>query len=217
MRMRAPAGQPSPLLHRAHVDPFGGEVALGLDALQVGVRSVGARHQAAQPAQRLVADHPDGVADRPDEPGLGAEELAHLGLLRQARRSAQSVLELDLVEAVVAADEHQHRVAAVGDHGHGLDQRAGGNAHHLRDGVDGPRPRRLHGPRLGQRLGKPLDGLSRGARHLQVGRVPRVGEGDVVLSGGAWRHVLVCADAAHHPNVRLDPVPLQPDRSKMRS
>ena len=38
------------------------------------------------------------------------------------------------------------------------------------------------------------------ARDLEVGRVG-VPERDLVLAGGAWRHVLMRAEAAHHADV----------------
>ena len=47
-----------------------------------------------------------------------------------------------------------------------------------------------------------------GARDLGVGGVAG-GQRDVVLARRAGRHVLVGARAAHHPDVGLDPVPLQ--------
>ncbi len=50
-------------------------------------------------------------------------------------------------------------------------------------------------------------------RGLDVRRVARVGRGaqyDLVLAGGAGRHVLVRAETAHHPDVALHPVPAQP-------
>ena len=51
-------------------------------------------------------------------------------------------------------------------------------------------------------------GLAVGARDLDVRRIAGR-ERDVVLARAAWRHVLVRAEAAHHPDVGLDAVPLQ--------
>ena len=53
-------------------------------------------------------------------------------------------------------------------------------------------------------------GAASALAHLDVGGVAGR-QRDVVLARGARRHVLVGADAAHHPDVRLDPVPLEPD------
>ena len=54
------------------------------------------------------------------------------------------------------------------------------------------------------------DRLGLGARDLDVGGVAGR-ERDVVLAGRAGRHVLVGADAAHHPDVGLHAVPLEPE------
>ena len=53
------------------------------------------------------------------------------------------------------------------------------------------------------------DRLRRRAGDLDVGGVAR-GQRDVVLARRTGRHVLVRAGAAHHPDVGLDPVPLEP-------
>ena len=51
-------------------------------------------------------------------------------------------------------------------------------------------------------LRRHLDGLGLGARHLDVRGVPGR-QRDLVLARGTWRHVLVSARAAHHPDVRF--------------
>jgi hypothetical protein len=185
-------------------------VSPGLHAAQVHVGLVGPRHHAVQAAQRLVGHHVDLRADRPDEPGLGAEAVAHLLGLRRPRGRAERVLELDLVERVVAAHQHQHRPAVLDDHRQRLDQRPGRHAEHRGHRVDRGRAGRLDRLGTGQRLRQALHGLRRGARDLHVGGVAGVRQGHVVLTRRAGRHVLVSAGAAHHPDVALDPVPLEP-------
>jgi hypothetical protein len=66
----------------------------------------------------------------------------------------------------------------------------------------------VHGLGLRQRLGQ-VDRLRLGAGHLDVGGVAGR-QRDLVLARRAGRHVLVGARAAHHPDVGLDAVPLQP-------
>ena len=59
------------------------------------------------------------------------------------------------------------------------------------------------------RRGREADGPRLGAGDLHVGGVAGR-QGDVVLARGAGRHELVGAGPAHHPDVGLDGVPLQP-------
>ena len=131
------------------------------------------------------------------------------------QRAPSAFVELDLVDAVVAAHEHEHEpaagvrpVAALDDDRERLQQRARGHAEHPRDVVDRRRSGRMGELRRRQRRGQ-LDGLRIGARDLDVGGVAGR-ERDLVLACGARRHVLVRAGAAHHPDVGLDAVPLQP-------
>ena len=77
------------------------------------------------------------------------------------------------------------------------------------DGVDRRHPGRLHRRRLGPAR-RQLHGLGLRARDLDVGGVAGR-ERDVVLARRAGRHVLVRAEPAHHPDVGLDPVPLEAD------
>ena len=180
----------------------------GSTPLDVLVGLVRAGRRALEAAQRLVGDDRHPRADRPDEAGDGPELRLHLVLLRRAEVLAEGVLELDLVQPVVPAGEHEDRAALVGDHRERLDQRAWRHAELPRHGLDRGRPRGVHG--LRRRAGEPLDRLRRRARHLDVGGVAGGRQRDVVLARGARRHVLVRAQPAHHPDVRLDPVPLEP-------
>ena len=91
--------------------------------------------------------------------------------------------------------------------GIGLDQRAGGHAERLGDLGDRREPGRGLLDRRVERRGQ-LDRLRRRGRDLDVGRVAR-GQRDVVLTRRTGRHVLVRPRPAHHPDVGLDPVPLQ--------
>ncbi len=209
-RDRRPVRAGVALLHPPDVAPAGVEVAAGLHAAQVQVVLVAARDEAMQAAQGFVGEHLHRRADRADEAGLGLEDRAHLLGLGGPGRGAQRVLKLDLVEAVVAAHQHQHRPAAVRHHGHRLDHGAGGHAEQARHVLDRGGAGRLDPLGRVERPGQTVDGPRAGARHLYVGRVARRGERDVVLARPAGRHVLVGADAAHHPHVRLDPVPLEP-------
>ena len=85
IRIVPPFGRLVALDDRAHVDPLGLEVAAGLDPAQVLVGLVRAGDVAAAAAQRLVGGDRHLRADRPDEAGMGAEQVAHLGLLGLAR------------------------------------------------------------------------------------------------------------------------------------
>ena len=76
------------------------------------------------------------------------------------------------------------------------------------DLLDRARVGRRHALRRVQRRGK-RGRRRRPRRDLDVRGIARVGERDLVLAGRAGRHVLVRARAAHHPDVRLDPVPAQ--------
>ena len=100
---RVAAGDRSPGLDRADVELLEGEVAAGLDADQVRVGPVGAGEVAAA-LDRGVLDHGHLGADRADEPGRPELGLDLLGG-RLAEVGAERVRELDLVQAVVAADQ----------------------------------------------------------------------------------------------------------------
>ena len=181
----------------------------GLDPAQVDVWLVAARDHAPRAAQRLVRHHLHARADGADEAAHRAEHLAHLVLGGGPDGRAERVLQLDLVQAVVAAGEHQHRAAAVEHDREGLDRRARRDAEEAGQGIDRGGAGRLHGLGPVERRGQAVDRLRRGAGDLQVGRVAGVGEGDLVLARGAGRHVLVGAEAAHHAHVRLHSVPLE--------
>ena len=60
-----------------------------------------------------------------------------------------------------------------------------------------------------QALREAVHGLRGGAGDLHVGGIAGAGERHVVLARGAGRHVLVGAEAAHHPHVGLHAVPLE--------
>ncbi len=193
-------------LDAAHVGALEREVAAGLDAAQVVVLAVGAGHVGAR-GDRVVEQDRHVRADRPDVAGR-ADALLELLRARRAELGPERVLELDLVDAVIAADHHHHE-AAVGDHhGERLEQGALGHAHARGDVGDRDEPGRRD--LLGRvEAGRQLDGLRVGARDLDVGGVAGR-ERDVVLARRARRHVLVRAGPAHHPDVGLDAVPLQP-------
>ena len=196
-------------LHPSHVDPLGLEVAVGLDARQVHVRPVAARHEAGEPAQRLIGQHRHRGADRPDEPRHGAEVLPHLLALRRPERTTERVLQLDLIQPVVAAYDHEHGATSLRVHRECLDQRARRHTELPAYRLDGRRAGRLDLLGLRLRRRQPLHGLRLGARDLDVRGVAGVGERDVVLTGRAGCHPLVRAEAAHEPHVALHAVPLE--------
>ena len=192
--------------HAAHVDGLEAEVAPRLDAAQVRVGRVGPRDVAAardRPVHedRRVRAHRADVAGGPDLP----REL--LLARRPERGAAERVAELDVVDLVVAAHEHQDEPAAVHDHRVRLDQRARGHAERVRHRRHRRLARRVHA--LGRVQPLQRHGLRLGRGHLDVGRVAGR-QRHVVLARRAGRHVLVRADAAHRPHVGLHPVPLQP-------
>ncbi len=151
-------GDVSPALDRAHVDLAEGEVAAGHDAAQVVVGAVGAgdvaaRAEPAAPASSRISTS----APAPTGPMKPGGPSARLDLLARAWRGAapSAFAELDLVDAVVAAHEHEHQplaALAVGDHhGVGLQQRARreaelggdvGDRRHARAWRPAPAPRR---------------------------------------------------------------------------
>ena len=147
-------------LDAAHVGPGGREVARRIDPAQVPVRLVRARHQAGEALQRLVGHHLHAGADRPDEARHRPERLPDLlGLRGSDGGASERILELDVVQAVVAADHHQQRAAVGHEHGEGLDQRPGGHTEHGRHLVDRRRAGGLHDLGRVQRLGQPVDRL----------------------------------------------------------
>ena len=101
----------------------------------VGPGAVGG-HRGVEQDRQLGADRPD-VAGR-------AEALLDLVGAGGAEGLAERVLELDLVDAVVAADDHQLHGALVDDHREGLERGAGGDPERADERLDRRRARRLH-------------------------------------------------------------------------
>ena len=176
------------------------------DPDQVGVGLVRAA-EVALALDRGVLDHRHVGADRADEPrrpDLGLDLLRR----RLADIGAERGSELDLVQAVVAADEHQDQPAPL----------------RRPPGAPSAPPRRE--PRAPRRPPRPwsarasgLAGLVERRRQLHRLRLepwrPRRsrhsrGEHDLFSPAAARRHVLVGAGAAHHPDVGFDPVPAHP-------
>ena len=93
--------------------------------------------------------------------------------------------------------------------GYAFSSAPGGTPQRPRDLGDGRQARRVDELGRGEPV-RQLTGCGVGAGDLDVGRVAGR-ERDVVLARRARRHVLVRADAAHHPDVGLHPVPLEPD------
>jgi hypothetical protein len=195
-------------LDRTDVRPLRVEVTAGLHARDVLVRFIGARDQPLETLQGLVRDNRHARPERADEARDRPEVPLHLVLLRGAEVLAESVPQLYVVQTMVPAREDEQRPPFLADHREGLDQRTGGQAEELRHGFDRGRARRLD--RIRGTPGQTIDGLGRGARHLDVGRVTRRRQCDLVLAGRTRRHVLVCAEPSHHADVGLDPVPLEP-------
>ncbi len=194
----------------ANVDGRVGEVAARGDPLQMGVRPVragdvhpaeiaGEGDRGVEQDLHLCADRAD-IARRP-EPRL---DLVGAG---GAERLAERVLQLDLVDAVVAAHDHQPHLAGVEHHRECLERRSGGDPELGDERLDRGRSRGVD--LLGRvARGGQLDRLRISGGDLDVGRIAG-GERHVVLPGRARRHVLVGAVAAHHPDVRGDAIPLQ--------
>ncbi len=190
----------------ADVDLLALEVAPGANPPQVSIGLVRAADEGVA-LDRLVDQHRHLRSDRADE-SRRAELLCDLLGLGRPEVGAEGVPELDLVQAVIAAHEHEHHPPALHDHGHRLQQRSWGHAERPRDVLDRGQARCLD--LLGglQRLGQ-LDRLRLGRGDLDVRRVAGR-ERHLVLARRAWRHVFVGAGAAHHPDVGGDPVPLEP-------
>ena len=161
---------------------------------------VGAVGDAGVEQDRHLRAHRADVAGRP-------ESRRHLVGMRGAEVLTERRAQLDLVDPMVAADDHELHRVAVDDHRERLEQRARGQAELGGDGVDRGHPRRGYELRAVEgRLERHR--LRLGARHLEVGGIA-VREDDLVLPRRAGRHVLVGAAPAHHPDVGLDPVPLE--------
>ena len=124
-----------------------------------------------------------------------------------AKVGAEGVPQLDLVEAVVAADQRQDEAAVLDHHGNRLQRGPAGDAEGIGDLLDGGQPGRRHLARLVQGR-RQLDGLRLGGGHLDVRRVPGR-DRHLVLPRLARRQVLVGPRAAHHADVGLDAVPAQ--------
>ncbi len=194
-------------LRGAHVGAAGLEVPARLDAAEMRVDGVctddvlGLRHGAVEEHRRRRIGHPDRA-----EEADGPDRLRDLLLGRRAVAATEGGRELRVLDGVVPAHEHEHEAVGPDDHD-GLERRRLVDAELLGHGGDGLRARGLDP--LGCANGIDGDGRRRrGAGHLDVGGVA-LGEHDVVLARGAGRHVLVRAGAAHHADVRLDPVPAQ--------
>ncbi|GBD46661.1 hypothetical protein HRbin41_01491 [bacterium HR41] len=191
------------------VRPLAVEVAPGLDPHQVGVGFVGAGHEPAQAAQRLVGDERTAESDRADVArrhmqltlDLFGGELAHL--------LAEVVAQFHLVETVVAAHERDEHTARLGAHRQRFNERGGRDCEKRRNFLDCPLARGVD--LLGSLTGcGQVAGRSwRAARDLDVRGVAGIGERDLVLARWARRHVLVRTRTAHHPHIRLDFVPLE--------
>ena len=138
----------------------------------------------------------------------GPEPLGDLVGVRRAELVLQRQRELDLVDAVVATHDRDLHPVAVDDHRESLQQRAVGHLQGAGDGIDGRHLGRVDLLGRVQRR-RQRHRLGLGGGHLEVGRVAGR-EHHVVLAGSAGRHVLVGSEAAHHPDVGLDPVPLEP-------
>src|SRR4051812_8598307 len=197
-------------LHRSHIAVLSVEISAWLDPQQMSIDFIRTRDKTAQPAQRLVDQNGRLRVDRTDEARVRAEVALDLLVVRELERRMQVVAELDLVEAVVAPQQHEERAPALDDHGHGLDQRAARDAKHARDLLDRGCVRRVDKFRLLPGVRQVVHRLRGGARDLDVRRVARIAHGHVVLARLARRHVLVGAEAAHHPDVRLDLVEVEP-------
>ena len=119
-------------LDRAHVHLLELEVAAGLDADQVRVRAVGAADVAAD--RWIAASFTTGTS-APTGPMKPAGPIRSpiSSARRLAEALAERVGELDLVQAMVAADEHHDHAALLGDDRYGFEQGAGGHAERARD------------------------------------------------------------------------------------
>ena len=159
------------------------------------VVAVGADHVLAL-AQRLIGQHLDRRADRPDRAAVGAEGLADLLGLRGPEVPAERREELHLVEPVVPAHEREHE-PLVRDDRHRLRGGALVHAQELRDVLDRPLVRGLH--LLGRRQRLREVGRRRDAAgDLEIGRVVAVLAGDErVLPRPGRREEVLAAAAAH--------------------
>src|SRR3984885_8165737 len=175
--------------HGADIDGLVVEVATRLDAAEVRIGLVGARHVAArrdaggEEDRHLGADRayvPWGTEPRRDLVGMSGTEVG-----------TQRVAQLDLVDAMVPPEHHEAHLVTVENDRKSLEEGTGRDAQGGRDRVD----RRHAGSRddLGSRECRPeRHGLRVGARHLEVRRVSP-GQGHLVLAGWAGGHVLVRA------------------------
>src|SRR5919197_4966444 len=90
----------------SQVGEAGLEVAAGLDAAEVNVVAV-RPYDILAFAERLVGDHVDRGADRPDRAAVRSEGGADLLRLCRPEGLAQHLEQLHLVEAVVTTDQRE--------------------------------------------------------------------------------------------------------------
>ena len=181
------------------------EVAARLDAAQVRVGLVGAGDVAVA-VQRRVHQDRDVGADRADV-ARRADPVRELRLVRGPEALAERVAELDVVDAVVAAHEHEPQLVLADDDRIGLDQRARGHAERLADLRDRGLARRGLLDRRVERAAAARPASASRSRPRRWRRSPAPARRR--SRPRARRHVLVRAGAAHHPDVGVDPVPLQ--------
>ena len=203
----------SPASTRAHVDALEAEVAAGLDA-RAGARRAGwRRRRRRRGGDGLVEQDRHGRSPTgPMKPGGPMRSATSSGCAGRKAR-AERVLELDLVDPVVAAhDDHEQPRSSVTT-GNAFSSAPAGTPSVPGDRVD-RRHARACAPSPGAAAARrQLHGLGLRARDLDVRGVAG-GERHVVLARRARRHVLVRAEAAHHPDVGLDPVPLEARRGR---
>ena len=89
-----------------------GEVAAGIGILEVEVRGIGADNNVAQTFDGEIGNDADGEADRPGIADRGARHLADQRFIGQGEFvGAEDLGQFDLVELVIAAQQHRHRLA----------------------------------------------------------------------------------------------------------
>ena len=193
----------SPAHHGADVDALVREVAAGLDA-RAGARRARWRRRHSRRRRRRrragsASARPPGRCSR----AARASPPSRRGG-RGGSRVPSAVPQLDLVDAMVAADDHELHRVAVDDHRERLQERARGHAELAWRRRRSSSGRASARPRERRAAGRASTGCGICARHLEVGGIAG-GEHDLVLARRARRHVLVGSRA--RPSSRRRPRP----------
>ena len=135
MRIGLPAGQRSPSSTRRTSTQVGSKSRPGSTPVTCRSGLLAPATRPRRPLSASSASTSTGVPSGPMKPGSAPNSLRTSSASAGPERRSERVLELDLVEAMVAADHDQHGPALLHDHRERLDDGPGRDAERLADGV----------------------------------------------------------------------------------